>query len=172
MKKDITSLALLIAVTTLAFSCKKASTSTPTTTTPATTTTGPVTTNATSSFSVNGVSQGSNLTQVKGTSSNNNSYQFLLVGSPWGIQIIFSGANSPGNGTYTIQDSTDNQIPAGKCSFIASGPNSQFGRAKTGSITVSTGTSNTITFNNIQALQTNLNGSVTATYPISGVIKY
>ena len=169
MKKILTAACFITTLLLLGFSCKKSSNSNSTPDSNSTNTT-PV--NVTSSFSVNGTSEGANLTVLKGTTSNNNSYQFVLLGSPWTMQVIFSGSNTPVSGSYAIEDSTDINIPPGKCTIYAAGPNSSYGRPHTGTVKVTTGASNTIDFSNIAAPQIGLSNNLVATYTLSGVIKY
>ena len=116
--KRIFTFALLLNIMQLllVLSCKKSSSSSDnsnsSTTTPTPT---PTTTNATSSFTVNGASQGTNITLVKGASSK--IYEFLMVGSSWSMGVFFSGTVTPASGSYPVEGTNSSDVPAGKAFF-------------------------------------------------------
>lgn len=174
MKKTFVFATSVMVIGLIGFACKK-STSTPTSNT-TTSTTGSTTAgnNATSSYSVNGVAQSGTLTLFKGASSSSNVYEFTLQGGSggWGLGVIFSGTLTPTSGQYTMEDNT-NTIPAGQCMFELTGSNgSSGGVAQAGTLTVTTGATSTISFNNVIVPQPNGTGGTTATYTVSGNIKY
>ncbi len=173
MKKTFVLAASIMVIALISFACKKNS-STPSTNTTTTSTTG--SNNApTASYSVNGVDQGggASFTLIKGAGTSPDVYKFILVGGSggWGIGAIFSGTLTPASGQYSMEDST-NTIPAGQCFFELTGSNSTGGVAPAGTLTVTTGATNTISFNNVLVPQPNGTGGTTTTYTVSGNIKY
>jgi hypothetical protein len=172
MKKTITIATALALFFLFSFSCKKSSTTAstpePSPATPAT----PAPLTVSTTFSVNGSSEGTDLMVVKGTTSNKTTYEFLALGSPWTVEFIFPGANSPASGTYSIEDSLDITVPAGQCTIFLAGPDNKYGRPSSGTVKVTTGATNTIEFSNILAPQKDLSLNIAATYTISGIIKY
>ncbi|MEO8759286.1 MAG: hypothetical protein ABI388_00140 [Bacteroidia bacterium] len=173
MKKTFVLAASIMVVTLISFACKK-STSTPSPNTTTTSNTGS-TTGPTSSYSVNGVDQGSGsaFTLIKGPSTSPSIYKFILVGSSgnWTLDAIFSGTLTPTSGQYSMEDST-NIIPAAQCFFQLAGSNNTGGVATAGTLTVTTGATSTISFNNVLIPQPNGGTGTTTTYTVSGNIRY
>jgi|GEM_PF-4803870 len=172
MKRTFVLVASVMVVTLISFACKKSTSTDPVTNT-TTSTTGTSNT-PTSTYSVNGVAQTGNLTLVKGPSTSPNVYKFILVGGSggWGLGAIFSGTLTPSSGQYAMEDST-NTIPAGQCFFELTGSNGNNGGVATaGTLTVTTGATNTISFNNVLIPQPNGTGGTATTYTVSGAIRY
>ncbi len=170
MKKIFTAVALIILASLIGFACKKSST-TNSSTSSTTTTTGNNATPVAYTFSVNGVAeQGSNPQLIKGGTPSNNEYSFSLFGD-WNLGIAFSGTITPTAGNYLIEDSTST-IPAGYCTFVISGPNNQIGHAPSGTVTVATGSTNTINFSNILVPAQGTTVTPAPVYTVSGTIKY